>query len=52
MGEYRIEQDTLFLHHDTGYTNYYLIQGDTLRRLNLQKTEDDLQSLLIRIEGY
>lgn len=49
MGEYRIAQDTLFLHHDTGYTNYYLIQGDTLRRLNLQKTEDDLEYLLIKL---
>lgn len=50
MGEYRIAQDTLFLHHDTGYTNYYLIRGDTLCRLNSQKVEDDLEYLLYLVD--
>lgn len=27
VGSYRIEQDTLYLKHSTGYTNYYLVEG-------------------------
>lgn len=48
VGSYRIEQDTLYLKHSTGYTNYYLVEGDTLRLLNLQRVEGDMEYLLIR----
>lgn len=48
VGSYRIEQDTLYLKHSTGYTNYYLVEGDTLRLLNSQRVESDMEYLLIR----